>query len=47
MAERLHRQLKVLAGEDHGRYHDLVDDLDLREELSDEHLAVDIADEHD
>lgn len=36
LAERLHRQLKVLAGDDHGRYHDLVDDLDLREELSDQ-----------
>lgn len=36
LAERLHRQLKVLAGDDHGRYHDLVDDLDLREELSEQ-----------
>jgi Protein of unknown function (DUF3810) len=34
LAERLHRQLKVLADEDHGRYHDLVDGLDLRGELA-------------
>lgn len=39
-AERLHRQLKVLAGDDHGRYHDMVDDLDLRDELSDQLHAL-------
>lgn len=36
LAERLHRQLKVLAGEDHGAYHDHVDDLGLREELTEQ-----------
>ena len=40
LAERLHRQLKVLAGEDHQAYHDLVDDLDLRTELADELHAL-------
>ncbi|MDH3207269.1 MAG: DUF3810 family protein [Gemmatimonadota bacterium] len=35
LAERLHRQLKVLAGDDHGAYHDLVDALDLRDSLAD------------
>jgi hypothetical protein len=40
LAERLHRQLKALAGEDHGAYHDLVDGLDLREEVSDELHAL-------
>lgn len=35
LAERLHRQLKVLAGEDHRAYHDLVDELGVRDELSD------------
>jgi hypothetical protein len=34
LAERLHRQLKALAGEDHGAYHTMVDDLDLRESLA-------------
>lgn len=34
LAERLHRQLKALSGEDHGAYHDLLDELDLRTELS-------------
>ena len=34
-AERLHRQIKVLAGKDHQAYHDLVDELDLRTELAD------------
>jgi hypothetical protein len=36
LAERLHRQLKCLAGDDHGAYHDLVDGLGLRDELADE-----------
>lgn len=36
LAERLHRQLKVLSGEDNGAYHDMVDDLDLREDLADQ-----------
>ncbi len=31
--ERLHRQLKVLTGEDGDRYHDLVDGLGMRDEL--------------
>lgn len=33
-AERLHRQLRVLAGEDHARYHGMVDGLGLRTELA-------------
>jgi hypothetical protein len=36
LAERLHRQLKALAGDDHQAYHELVDGLDLREELANE-----------
>lgn len=40
LAERLHRQLKVLAGDDHGAYHDLVDGLDLRDALADELHAL-------
>lgn len=36
LAERLHRQLKVLAGEDHQAYHDMVDGLHLRDELANE-----------
>ncbi len=36
LAERLHRQLKVLAGDDHEAFHDMVDDLDLRTELADQ-----------
>ena len=36
LAERLHRQLKSIAGEDHQEYHDLVDGLKLRSELADE-----------
>ena len=36
LAERLHRQLKVLAGEDHKSYHDMVDSLSMRQELADE-----------
>ena len=36
LAERLHRQLKAIAGEDHQAYHDLVDGLKMREELTDE-----------
>ena len=36
LAERLHRQLKVLAGEDHAAYHARVDGLGLREELAEE-----------
>ncbi|MGB1842143.1 MAG: DUF3810 family protein [Longimicrobiales bacterium] len=34
LAERLHRQLKVLASEDHQVYHELVDELDMRTELA-------------
>ncbi|MDX1645939.1 MAG: DUF3810 family protein [Longimicrobiales bacterium] len=34
LAERLHRQLKVLAGDDHGTYHELVDGLGLRDEIA-------------
>jgi hypothetical protein len=33
LAERLHRQLKTLAGENHDLYHDLLDGLELRPEL--------------
>ncbi len=33
-AERLHRQLRVLAGDDHARYHELVDDLGLPGEVA-------------
>jgi Protein of unknown function (DUF3810) len=40
LAERLHRQLKTMAGEDHGVYHDLVDGLSLREELVNELHAL-------
>jgi len=36
LAERLHRQLKAVAGEDHQAYHDLVDGLRMREELAEE-----------
>ncbi|HET9949142.1 MAG TPA: DUF3810 family protein [Longimicrobiales bacterium] len=36
LAERLHRQLKVLAGEDHAAYHDMVDGLGLRAELAEQ-----------
>jgi hypothetical protein len=36
LAERLHRQLKVIAGDDHQAYHDLVDGLGMREELASE-----------
>jgi hypothetical protein len=36
LAERLHRQLKSIAGEDHQEYHDLVDGLGLRSELATE-----------
>ena len=36
LAERLHRQLKVIAGEGHQEYHDLVDGLAMRVELADE-----------
>ncbi len=34
LAERLHRQLKSIAGEDHQDYHDLVDGVQLRSELA-------------
>ena len=34
LAERLHRQLKALAGEDHAAYHARVESLGLREELA-------------
>ncbi len=40
LAERLHRQLKSIAGEDHQEYHDLVDDLALRSELASEFHAL-------
>jgi hypothetical protein len=40
LAERLHRQLRVLAGEDHGAYHDLVDGLGLRAQLAGELHAL-------
>ena len=36
LVERLHRQLKALAGEDHAAYHARVDGLGLREELAEE-----------
>jgi hypothetical protein len=36
LAERLHRQLKVLAADDHEAYHDLVEQVELRQELADE-----------
>lgn len=36
LAERLHRQLKSIAPEDHQAYHDLVDELKMRSELTDE-----------
>jgi len=36
LSERLHRQLKVIAGEDHAAYHARVDALGLREELAEE-----------
>jgi hypothetical protein len=39
-AERLHRQLKILSGEDHAAYHDLVDGLGVRSELADELHAL-------
>lgn len=40
LAERLHRQLKVVAGEDHEAYHALVDDLEMRSELTEELHAL-------
>jgi hypothetical protein len=40
LAERLHRQLKVLAGEDPQEYHDLVDGLELRSELAEAFHAL-------
>ena len=40
LAERLHRQLKVLASEDHEVYHDLVDHLGMRSELAEELHAL-------
>ncbi len=40
LAERLHRQLKAIVGDDHGAYHELVDDLGIREELRDELHAL-------
>lgn len=39
-AERLHRQLKVLAGGDHEAYHEMVEDLGLRDELKTELHAL-------
>lgn len=40
LAERLHRQLKAIAGEDHRAYHELVDGLDVRAEIADELHAL-------
>jgi len=40
LAERLHRQLKVVADEDPEIYHDLVDGLGMRTELADEFHAL-------
>jgi hypothetical protein len=40
LAERLHRQLKVLAGDDHEAYHELVGGLDAGEELKNELHAL-------
>jgi len=40
LAERLHRQLKILSDEDHAAYHDLVDELGVRSELADELHAL-------
>lgn len=39
-AERLHRQLKAIAGDDAGAYHDLVDGLGMRPELAGELHAL-------
>lgn len=40
LAERLHRQLKVLSNEDEKTYHDLVEGLGMRSELADELHAL-------
>ena len=40
LAERLHRQLKTLSGDDHGAYHRLVDGLNLNETLAGELHAL-------
>lgn len=40
LAERLHRQLKVLAGDDHEAYHEAVEGLDAQEELKKELHAL-------
>jgi hypothetical protein len=40
LAERLHRQLKVIAGDDHETYHDMVEGLAAREELKKELHAL-------
>jgi hypothetical protein len=40
LAERMHRQLKVLTGEDFGAYHRMLDELGLRDELRDEMHAL-------
>jgi hypothetical protein len=40
LAERLHRQLKAIAGEDHQAYHDLVDGLEVCAEISEELHAL-------
>jgi hypothetical protein len=40
LAERLHRQLKVLAGEDADAYHESIEGLELREELAEELHAL-------
>jgi hypothetical protein len=39
-AERLHRQLRAMAGEDPGRFNELVDGVDLRPELQDSFHAL-------
>jgi len=40
LAERLHRQLKAISGDDHQVYHDLIDTLDMRGELREEMHAL-------
>jgi hypothetical protein len=40
LAERLHRQLRALTGEDYGAYHDLVDGFGMRDGLADELHAL-------
>ncbi len=40
LAERLHRQLKIAAGEDHGRYHDMVDEMGMQKPLAEQFHAL-------